>query len=147
MRTMRFTTDTATMCVFDLECLKYRLSDTADWWTIRGAELDEVNKGNVALIGLGADGTYSVQIFDDIKDPVAEVHIWAPSGRVFIGAGEEVTSDGLEPEGIRGGGFIEQSPGACALLVKKLDGVILVCLKATDVRTNNFSDSVRIGEE
>ena len=31
MREFSFATDTATMCIFDVECLKHRLADDADW--------------------------------------------------------------------------------------------------------------------
>ncbi|HET6252410.1 MAG TPA: DUF6386 family protein [Tepidisphaeraceae bacterium] len=103
---IQFASDTATLCVFDLLALRHRLNDDADWWSIAEEELTEVNKGNAAFIGLGDDGVYVVEIGDGGETseiaPAVEIRLKFPSGRVFIGAAEEVTSDGLEPEGIRG---------------------------------------------
>ncbi|MFK4304403.1 MULTISPECIES: DUF6386 family protein [unclassified Paenibacillus] len=48
----QFTTDTATLCVFDTEALKHRLDDEPDWWSIEEDELGELNQGNVALFNL-----------------------------------------------------------------------------------------------
>jgi hypothetical protein len=107
MREFSFATDTATMCIFDVECLKHRLADDADWWSVPEGELGEVNAGNVAFLGLGCDGGYSVSVVD--SPPAARtisVRLKCPSGRFFVGVGEEVTADGLEPECVRGGQFV-----------------------------------------
>jgi hypothetical protein len=99
------------MCVFDLKAIKHRLHDDADWWSIPAEELEEVNAGNVAFLNLGTDGVFTVDVVEEQCPGGVTSLLRCPSGRVFIGAGEEVTSDGLEPEGIRGGGFLEIAPG------------------------------------
>ncbi|WP_373275999.1 DUF6386 family protein, partial [Serratia marcescens] len=55
-KTFSFTTDTATLSIFDLVSLNHRVSDDADWWSIPEDELEEVNKGNVLFLNLGEDG-------------------------------------------------------------------------------------------
>lgn len=45
-----FTTDTATLAIFDLQAIQHRKSDTADWWSILDDEIGEMNKGNIALL-------------------------------------------------------------------------------------------------
>lgn len=51
-----FTTDTATICIYDIDALKHRLNDDADWWSVEKDELEEVNKGNVMFVNIGNDG-------------------------------------------------------------------------------------------
>jgi hypothetical protein len=120
MTTQRFefVTDTATFCVFDFAALKHRLHDVGDWWSVPSDEVEEVNRGNVAFVGLGADGQYLVRVTDEMPSGKrVSVNLNVPSGRVFIGAGEEVTADGLEPECVRGGAIIVVDPGTYRLLV------------------------------
>jgi hypothetical protein len=122
-----FVTDTATMCVFDLTCLKHRLGDDADWWSIPREEMAEVNDGNVAFLGLGEDGRYEVTVVDEpLSGDFTAVNLKCPSGRFFIGCGEEVSSDGLEPEGIRGGGFLVLPTGNYRMSAKHTREGILV---------------------
>lgn len=49
-------TDTSTIAVFDLEAIRHRMNDTADWWSIADDEILEVNQGNIAFLGLGGMG-------------------------------------------------------------------------------------------
>jgi hypothetical protein len=52
----RFTTDTSTLCVFDLASLRHRLEDDADWWVYPPeVQVAEANAGSAAFIDLGAD--------------------------------------------------------------------------------------------
>ncbi len=146
MNTKNFTfaTDTATMCAFDLTCLKHRLDDDADWWTTSVAELTEVNHGSVAFLGLGEDGIYRVIVEVDVPDAQVKVNLRVPSGKFFVGAGEEVTSDGLEPEAIRGGAFIEIEPGNYTLLAKREGKVLTIALVAGSTGINKFENPVRV---
>jgi hypothetical protein len=116
MESIDFVTDTATMCVFDLAALRHRLEDDADWWSIPAEEVAEVNRGNVIFIGLGDDGRYAVE-FGAIAAEAAQLRcrLKVPKGRIFVGAGEEVSSEGLEPEAVRGGTFLELTPGVYEL--------------------------------
>ncbi|PXX44840.1 DUF6386 family protein [Undibacterium pigrum] len=144
MHTFEFVTDTATMCVFDLACLKHRLEDDADWWSVSSAEIQEVNNGNVAFLNFKSDGKYFVSIVDTIDEPDVSVNLKLNSGRVFFGAAEEVSSDGLEPEALRGGIFLEFPVGLYALHIKKTGFSILVAIKISDISTNSFFSVVRI---
>jgi hypothetical protein len=109
---IEFVTDTATFVVFDLAALEHRMGDDADWWSLPAAELREVNDGRAAFINLGTDGAYRVEsgVHEESAYSV-HCHITCPSGRVFIGAGEEVISDGMEPQCLRGGVFLQVKTG------------------------------------
>lgn len=143
-KTMPFVTDTATLCVFDVSRLKHRLDADADWWCVPEAEILEVNEGNAGFFGLGADGKYDLVLASDVGSPKFSVNLQCPSGQVFIGAGEEVTSDGLEPEGLRGGGFIQLSPGNYCVSVSKDGNVIRIFFSPTTVGTNNLVSPLQI---
>jgi len=146
MNKVDFVTDTATLCIFDLASLYHRIDDDGDWWSIPDEELIEVNEGNVAFIGLGEDGKYSLEISDSIDDVDCAVNLKFPSGRIFLGAGEEVTGDGLEPESIRGGTFLTVVPGQYRLLIhRKSQRAIVVSLQRTvGSDKNQFSRPIRI---
>lgn len=149
METIEFITDTATLCIFDVAALKHRLSDDCDWWSVPNEEIEEVNKGNVAFIGLGNDGKFTIYLLDELADgsDYASFMLNCPSGKVFIGAGEEVTGDGLEPEGIRGGAFLNVQPGPQSLRVRRKSAhelELALSPHATDVVGNSFNEPVRI---
>jgi len=119
-QSFEFVTDTSSMCIFDLEALRHRLSDDYDWWILVEEELMELNAGNAAIVGLGADGQYQGQILQEISWPAKCVfRLRCPSGRVFVGAAEEITADGLEPEAIRGGIFLQVTPGVYQVSVDR----------------------------
>ncbi|MCC7685216.1 DUF6386 family protein [Serratia marcescens] len=98
-KTFSFTTDTATLSIFDLVSLKHRVSDDADWWSIPEDELEEVNKGNVLFLNLGEDGQYTVRVVDNINENYKSLFLNVPSGKVFVGAGEDTSGGYLEPDG------------------------------------------------
>lgn len=79
-----FFTDTATMAIFDLAAIKHRISDTSDWWSIEEDEIDEVNKGNIAFLDLGSDGSYVVKIQEEVDDEDGSLNLSFPTGQVFI---------------------------------------------------------------
>ena len=137
-------TATSMLCVYDLECLKHRLEDSADWWTIPNDEMQEVNQGNIAFIGLGADGTYHVSLVDSLPNFQAEVRIKAPSGRLFVGAGEEVSSDGLEPEGLRGGRFVSVAPGDYIVRIAKISNEVVIAIQPGGQGRNKLSSPLRL---
>lgn len=142
----RFVTDTATMCVFDLAALRHRLRDAPDWWSIEREELLETNRGNVAFVGLGSDGEYSV-VYDESLDFEARVTciLNCPSGRIFIGAGEEVTSDGLEPECLRGGVILSRPPGSYLVKVAKDSShSIRLQIAASQATANDFVSPLKL---
>lgn len=141
-----FVTDTATMCAFDLKCLKHRLNDDADWWTTPDAELEEVNAGNVAFFGLGGDGRYEVSIVQALPDYQVKLNVRAPSGVLFIGAGEEVTSDGLEPKAVRGGSFVAVPPGSVTLFVKKKGKDVSLMISPGAEGRNSMLSPIRLDQ-
>lgn len=100
-------TDTATLAVFDPARLRHRLGDPADWWTWPAGVLVDLNKGNIMPVDLGADGVYEVTIhLNEERPDVRSVNaisgfIACEGEEVFIGPGEEITADGLEPGGFR----------------------------------------------
>lgn len=142
--TFRFVTDTSTMCIFDLACLKHRLMDDADWWSVPSAELEEVNAGNVAFLNLGGDGEYCFSIEEVLPDAQIEINLQVKSGKVFLGAGEEVSSDGLEPEGLRGGIFLDISPGNYIVHAKRDGRSLTLALTKNGRIGNTFEVPVRI---
>ncbi|WP_345860728.1 DUF6386 family protein [Shewanella algae] len=139
-----FSTDTSTLCVFDLESMKHRFYDDADWWSIQRDALLEMNNGNVAFISLPEDGDYSFSIIDEIFEPSIEVNLNAPSGHLFIGAGEEVTSDELEPECVRGGIFLDLKPGKYTLKARVENQIIFISFCAAVDSVNTFNKNVNL---
>ncbi|WP_377700817.1 DUF6386 family protein [Pseudoduganella sp. UC29_71] len=141
----KFATDTATMCIFDLASLKDRLADDADWWCTPQDELNQVNMGNCIFLGLGSDGNYGIHLVDKIDSPQVTINLNIPSGHVFLGAAEEVTADGLEPEALRGGGFLDLKPGTYTLNALKVDSIIRLSLSLNsgEVR-NSFDTPIRL---
>ena len=114
-----FVTDTSTLSVFDLQCLRHRLEDEPDWWTYPpGEQITEVNNGAAAFIDLGVDGRFEVQWQDQpLQDAQLQIRLQCPGGTVFVGAGEETTSDGMEPDCKRGGRLVEVEPGTYEMRV------------------------------
>jgi hypothetical protein len=104
--TILFSTDTATLAIFDPAILAKRVADTGDWWCGSFHAVPEVASGRIALFGLGADGVYKVRITShdltsaesSYATEVITLGIEVESGRVFIGAGECIPSGGVSPE-------------------------------------------------
>ncbi len=118
-------TDTATIALFDPKALTHRINDECDWW-VDSQTLPEVHQGNMTIIGLGGDGLYKIRVTsqdltEDEKDFAkyvtqdSGVHVM--SGKIFIGAGEEIPGGELTiNQGINelsecGGGFIKLPNG------------------------------------
>ncbi|WP_242482902.1 DUF6386 family protein [Pseudomonas sp. TH10] len=91
-------TDTATIVIFDLAAIKHRITDAPDWWSILEDEIFEMNAGNIAFFGMGQDGNFTINIVSDIGFDFGSLFVDFPSGQVFIGAGEDTTGGGLEPD-------------------------------------------------
>jgi hypothetical protein len=141
-----FVTDTATLCIFDPVALRHRLSDDADWWSVPSEELREVNSGTVGFVGLGSDGQYDVEVVPKIAEPGISFLLSSPGGRVFIGAGEEVSSDGLEPECVRGGLFVDLPAGTYIVNVvrHKPRRIRIAFHSTTSWCMNAFSEPLRL---
>ena len=116
---MEISTDTATICVFDKACLRHRINDVGDWWSLPNNEMQEVAAGNVLFLNLGDDGCYSVNVIYDDFETNHKYNIIVKSGFLFLGPGAEVSGGGFEPDGSWGGGFIELSPGNYVCKIRK----------------------------
>ena len=97
---IRIATDTATLCIFDLQLLKHRVSDSADWWSLPEEEIIELNQGNIVFVDLGSDGIYKIDISDRVENEgnFVQAKLRCLSGKLFIGAGECVSSGEIEPD-------------------------------------------------
>lgn len=119
-------TDTACVAVFDLAALAHRVDDDCDWWAEPADELNELRARNLLIIGLGSDGIYAVEVTDApvANAPVFSLH--APSGTIFVGAGEELSGGGYQPDGSGGGYLISVDPGDYSVSVgRRGDGLHL----------------------
>lgn len=144
----RFTTDTTTLAIFDLAALRHRLDDDSpDWWVFPPAvQVEAINTGSAAFIDLGADGVHAGVLTDeDVPDARLSFTLACPSGTIFLGAGEETTADGMEPDCTRGGLMLERAPGACRITVGVLGGRELhVGIVRTDEKpVNAFTQPLR----
>lgn len=139
-------TDTATLSVFDLDAIKHRISDTADWWSLPEDEVEEVNRGNIIFIGLGDDGVYEVNVTDHIISPDVTLFLRAPSGAIFIGAGEDTSGGDLEPDSSVSisGRMLSLPIKNYAVSFKKDDNRIHISFKPSEIGSNNIKCSVKI---
>lgn len=136
----RFKTDTATLIVVDPACVRHRLDDDADWWSIPEDELAEVNLGNALFVNLGADGVYVLDLSSEAPPSgarCAEAMIRNISGRFFVGAGEYMTSEGMEPEAVYGNVFVECSPGTYRAVVWMTGNTLFVNLTPSNGPATN----------
>lgn len=101
-RTITFTTDAATLAVFDAAAIEHRVDDAEDWWATEFHTLPEVALGQIALVGLGGDGTYTVRISDGDLEDVERAYagefvvlgLEVESGKILVGPGEYLPGAG-----------------------------------------------------
>jgi len=140
-------TDTATLVLFDPACMRHRLADTVDWWSIAEDELAEVNLGNAAFFNVPGDGRYALALVDaaTLGAPAVSVNLRNLSGRFFLGEGEMMSADGLEPEAVHGNVFFEAAPGAYRVHARLEAQTLLLALEPVAQATGNaFTDLVRL---
>ncbi|MDX7477873.1 DUF6386 family protein [Enterobacter roggenkampii] len=137
-------TDTATLVIYDLVSLKHRINDDVDWWSLPEDELEEINKGNVLFLNLGDDGAYKVHIKSDVDEYTGSLFLNVPSGKVFIGAGEDVTGGDLEPDDSDAisGEFITLEPGSYEVKYKKQDSDVLISFAKATCIENSLEEGV-----
>lgn len=144
VRPCTVSTGTATLCVFDPAVLRHKLDDDCDWWSMPSAELAAVNAGQAAFFNVGGDGAYALELHTEIAEPAASVHLAVVSGRIYIGAGEDVTGGGLEPDAACGGLFLDVPAGNYRVQARR-DGACIRLALVPDARgVNAFSELVRI---
>jgi hypothetical protein len=137
-------TDTATICIFDLEAMRHRKDDVGDWWSLPRNELAEVRSGNALFLNLGSDGNYRVEV-SQLADPTAEGYcLNTPSRRVFIGAGEEMSGGGFEPTGEWGGLFIDVNESHQKVSVTRTDNTLAIKFQAAEAFENDVADLINL---
>jgi hypothetical protein len=103
--TFVFSTDTATLAIFDPEVLGHRVPAEGDWWTGDFLSVPELLAGDVSFLSLGDDGVYKARITsgsltDTERDYANEVSpilgIRVQSGTCFAGHGEAVPGEGFQ---------------------------------------------------
>ncbi|HMA33072.1 MAG TPA: DUF6386 family protein, partial [Chloroflexia bacterium] len=81
-------TDAATVGIFDPKQLIPHFNDEAGWWAAPTPELQELNKGTLMVVYLGADGYYDLHIHDGIlrsNGLAVTAKVRCSSGQLFIG--------------------------------------------------------------
>ncbi|MGX5011067.1 DUF6386 family protein [Enterobacter asburiae] len=143
-KSINIQTDTATLVIYDLMSLKHRINDDADWWSLPEDEVEEINKGNVLFLNLGDDGNYKVDIKNDIGEYTGSLFLNVPTGKVFIGAGEDVTGGDLEPDDSDAisGEFITLEPGSYEVKYKKHSSDVLISFTKTTFTENSLEEGV-----
>ena len=146
MKEFSVVTDTATISIFDLQAIRHRLVDTPDWWSIEEDEIQEMNNGNIVFLGVGEDGGYNIKITEAVEGETAVLNINVPSGKVFVGAGEDATGGGLEPDGSSSiqGRMIDLKPGNYRVMFKKEDNLIRISFATSTAVGNNLSKPIRL---
>lgn len=137
-------TDTATICIFDLEAMKHRRDDVGDWWSLPRNELAEVRSGNALFLNMGSDGNYRVEVSQQYNSTAHGYCLNTPSCRVFIGAGEEMSGGGFEPNGDWGGLFIDVGETHQKVSVVRTGNTLAVNFQGTEAFENIVSDLIRL---
>ncbi|GAB3254903.1 DUF6386 family protein [Chitinimonas naiadis] len=136
----QFSTESATLCVYDLGALKHRLDSEEDWWSWPVAtQLQEANAGHVLFVDVGADGAHDGHIqFEPLAHFALEGWLNCPTGRLFVGSADEVTAEGKEPECAFGGLFVSVPVGAVHLqLARSMTGTLQLALLTNQKFTSN----------
>ncbi|PCJ12300.1 MAG: hypothetical protein COB04_17955 [Gammaproteobacteria bacterium] len=139
----KFGTDTATIAVFDPAALAHRCGDDADWWSIPRDEISEINQGNVLFVGLGCDGGYEVDIYQNIGESecpskFVSANVRVLSGCIYIGAGEQVPAGDFGPETTYGGTLIYAEKGTIEVRIYSPEsGKLIVEYCSTDNEAKN----------
>ena len=150
--TGNFSTNTASLVVFDPLCLANRIGDDCDWWSDPMEELAEINAGNAMFAGLGCDGMYALTVYylkrgEVMPEVSCKAVVKTVMGSFYIGAGEEVIGESIGPS-TQYGGMLFSLPAGNYEVGTTLDhdtGTVSVYFEATDEEARNaFSASPRI---
>lgn len=150
----RLVTDTSTICIFDPDCLEHRIDDAGDWWTIPEDELLELNRKNIIIVALPADGFYDVcfvEDFDPNPDDAVQAFIECKSRTFFVGAGEYIPGEDMtlsdwRPEYVSGITIKAEKGTHLAILKLYQPGKLQVQIKpAHGTNTNSFDKLLGLG--
>jgi hypothetical protein len=144
MKLVTITTDTATICLFDPLAMRHRIDDVGDWWSLPDNELHEVRQRNAIFLNLGSDGSYSVLIGAGAREDGLALSLKVPSGRLFVGPGEQMTGGGLEPDSEWGGEFLTLEPGDYRVCISRDQDALEVCLSAHKPFENDIRELIRV---
>ena len=144
MNLVTVTTDTATICIFDPLAMRHRKDDVGDWWSLPCNELEEIRLRNAIFLNVGSDGTYSVLIGPGSQENGLVLSLKVPSGKLFVGPGEEMTGGGFEPDGDWGGEFIPLESGDYRVGISRDGEALDVRLTLQQPFENKISELVRI---
>lgn len=152
VNTFNLVTSTATVCIFDPRRLEHRVNDSPDWWSDYMEEIEEVNRGNVMIVGLGRDGSYSASVGTGIEPHGNSVTALLnnESGHVFIGPGEEISGGGFEPTTLRyrTGLLLDLEPATYRVTVAKHKAIELsVQLVKVDLKATNSIENQLLLED
>jgi hypothetical protein len=137
-------TDTATICVFDLLAMQHRKDDVGDWWSIPRDREAEIVKRAALFIDVGDDGNYQVEVAQNPAGAKVGFCLATPSGRVFVGPGEEMSGAGFEPTGEWGGIFVTvDGPYQRVSVVRHLDTIYLN-MRPTEPFENDAVESIQL---
>ncbi|MNW31595.1 hypothetical protein D3C74_85200 [compost metagenome] len=139
-------TDTSTVAIFDLAAIRHRFDDTSDWWSIPEDELDEMNQGHILFLGVGHDGEFHIEIVDQLENVDGLLHIKAPSGQIFVGAGEDTTGGELEPDDSQAvsGVMLTMTPGNYAVTYHKEQNRLHLSFARSEQGNNTLAAPIRL---
>ena len=127
---------TATLVIFDLERLSHRVDDDVDWWAEAEPEVAELHGRNLIVAGLNANDWYDVSVGNDEVHDSTKYSLAVPSGRVFVGSGEEISGGGREPTGQHGGVILALEPGDYEVSFEREDQKIAVQIRKSEAFSN-----------
>ncbi len=125
--------DTSTLCVFDPTCLRHRLRDPADWWTVPQVAALEINSRNALLFELGSDGVYDVEVRPQVLEKAVSGLLRCPSGSLYFG--DIASADGVEPS-IEQDVILRVDPGDYTVRVARGGpfSLVVAVIRGADVR-------------
>lgn len=148
--TFTFATDSATLAVFDIDVARqYKYHEYHDWWTLWECALLATNAGEIAIVDLGCDGIYTIDIVNPdrlVSPPHLTINIRCPSGKLYVCPGEDIPAGGLEPDETCSGKLIQVEGVAVRCHFRRVnDTSIQVALEVhTGDATNNFTQPTRL---
>lgn len=149
-KTIKVATDTATLAVFDPEAARpYMRHQYHDWWTLWECALPATNAGHVAVVDLGTDGSYLVELVEPSEMPAGgrlEINLLCPTGTLYVGPGEDIPAGGLEPDETCGGKLVNIGKERVRCLFHRLDEdtVQLAFASLEGEPINTFTEPTRL---